>query len=846
MAHERCASAPGTSARSTSDSRAGAGSSSSGAWGGTTSESSCFPFFLAGLLQSRRRSLWLGWAAGGVAGVLVFFNLHVVHDYYQAALTPIAAAIAGVGASALFRHPRLARYRHPVAVTAVVGLLVAVGVVHDHYYWERAWRDTPPSDVRLAMARSIEAHTLPGERVAVVGFDWSPEVLYYARRKGIMFTDGRHDGHDARGDRRELPLARGLAHRFRRRCARRCSVTGGPCARSSRASTAWRGRSRDVGHVNVVVLTTSYPRHADDVAGVFVRDAVEALRAAGHHVTVVSPATFRHYGIAYGDGIVNNLRRRPWLVVALPLFLLSYTRAARRAAKGADVVHAHWLPSAIPALATRRPFVLQLWGSDVVLAARAAAVGPRPRASRRRRRLRLDRARGRRPRARRPRRPGHPLRRRRAVGRVAAGRAVRTPSTSGGSRRRRASASSRTPSRGLPLVVVGDGPLRALFPQRPGFVPPAELGGYYRRAALLVAPSRREGYGVAAREAMAHGRPVVATDVGGLRDAVQDGVTGLVVAPGQPGRAPRGDGAPPRRRRAPVATRGAARAYAEANLGWEQVVRRLVERTRPRADGESPRRTPMTRQPSCPGSPATIRACPWPAAADEGSRHRRRRLRRREPLRLARDAPSRVGGRRARQPPAPRLRAQPAAPARRRRAVRARRRARARRPRSRLGAVDALVECSAEPSVLAGLDGGARLPRPDEPRRRVQLPRAAPPRRRAARLPLDEPRLPGRGAARRSPTRRPRRASSSPTSSRCRARRRAASPRSSRSTGARTLYGATKLAAELLIAEYVDGVRRCATVGQPLRRDRRARGRWARSTRACSRTGCSRTTSAGR
>jgi glycosyltransferase involved in cell wall biosynthesis len=44
-------------------------------------------------------------------------------------------------------------------------------------------------------------------------------------------------------------------------------------------------------------------------------------------------------------------------------------------------------------------------------------------------------------------------------------------------------------------------------------------------------PSRREGYGVVAREATARGRPVVATEVGGLSDAVEDGVTGLLVPP---------------------------------------------------------------------------------------------------------------------------------------------------------------------------------------------------------------------------------------------------------------------------------------------------------------------------
>ena len=73
--------------------------------------------------------------------------------------------------------------------------------------------------------------------------------------------------------------------------------------------------------MKVVVLTTSYPRGPDDVAGVFVQNAVEHLRAAGMDVTVVSPASFRHYGLAYGAGIVGNIRRKPWKALLTPLFI---------------------------------------------------------------------------------------------------------------------------------------------------------------------------------------------------------------------------------------------------------------------------------------------------------------------------------------------------------------------------------------------------------------------------------------------------------------------------------------------------------------------------------------------
>jgi glycosyltransferase involved in cell wall biosynthesis len=71
---------------------------------------------------------------------------------------------------------------------------------------------------------------------------------------------------------------------------------------------------------------------------------------------------------------------------------------------------------------------------------------------------------------------------------------------------------------GLARVIVGDGPLRARVPGALGFVAPSALGAYYERASVVCVPSRREGYGMTAREAMAYGRPVVASAVGGLAD----------------------------------------------------------------------------------------------------------------------------------------------------------------------------------------------------------------------------------------------------------------------------------------------------------------------------------------
>ncbi len=64
------------------------------------------------------------------------------------------------------------------------------------------------------------------------------------------------------------------------------------------------------------------------------------------------------------------------------------------------------------------------------------------------------------------------------------------------------------------------------------FIPPVprdELSDWYRAADLVTVPSYSESFGLVALEAQACGTPVVATAVGGLRAAVADGISGVLV-----------------------------------------------------------------------------------------------------------------------------------------------------------------------------------------------------------------------------------------------------------------------------------------------------------------------------
>lgn len=95
------------------------------------------------------------------------------------------------------------------------------------------------------------------------------------------------------------------------------------------------------------------------------------------------------------------------------------------------------------------------------------------------------------------------------------------------------------------LLVVGDGEMRSKYEGHArslglaervtfvGRIPHADLPPHYAAADIVVVPSRPpESFGLALAEGMASGRPVIASNIPGVRTVVADGETGFLIEPG--------------------------------------------------------------------------------------------------------------------------------------------------------------------------------------------------------------------------------------------------------------------------------------------------------------------------
>ena len=349
--------------------------------------------------------------------------------------------------------------------------------------------------------------------------------------------------------------------------------------------------------MRVLFITSAYPARAEDPRGSFIHELARALVREGVKVTVVapgapgSPATEERDGVevcrarywvdrwqslASGlGGILPNLRDKPWLVFQLPPLVLALVWRAMRLGGSADVIHAHWVyPSGIAGLAAarwhRKPFVVTSHGSDLNLAARVALLGRISAFVARRADACLGISRAmvgrfvrlgvrttrlhhiplgvessRPPADERPRRtaatdwfaafPGLKV--------IYAGRLIPLKSV-----HTLLEAQQLATARGgnVACLILGAGPcepdLRRLADELPagrvvfaGEQPPEQVDSFLRLADVLVLPSRSEGLGLVLVQAMMLGVAVIASDIEGPRELIEDGVTGMLFPAGESG-----------------------------------------------------------------------------------------------------------------------------------------------------------------------------------------------------------------------------------------------------------------------------------------------------------------------
>ena len=133
------------------------------------------------LLRSNmaHRRLWSWCGASIILAAVMFPTLYSKHSYYAAALSPaIAALLAGAFVAALQKRPR-----PYVAGVSLLFTVLTFGITAPQ--WTLAFWPADP-DGEQTVAHQIAAATRPDELVLIAGRDWSPAVLFYADRRGIM------------------------------------------------------------------------------------------------------------------------------------------------------------------------------------------------------------------------------------------------------------------------------------------------------------------------------------------------------------------------------------------------------------------------------------------------------------------------------------------------------------------------------------------------------------------------------------------------------------------------------------------------------------------------------------
>jgi glycosyltransferase involved in cell wall biosynthesis len=346
--------------------------------------------------------------------------------------------------------------------------------------------------------------------------------------------------------------------------------------------------------VKVLYIVTAYPRWPGDVITPWLVQTIRRMKERGVEVEVLAPS-YRGLGDQEVEGVrvhrfryaprrwetlthdqtaPDRVRERPWYLSLVPAYVLAGSRAARQLVRREhfDAVHVFWpVPHGLFGMAAKRgggpPLVSTFFGVELSwLESQLSFLKPLVRAIVRGSDVVTVIS-------------SHTAG---AVRRVAPGVEVRTipfgaafdelPSPTA-PRERRADEPFRllfvgrlverkgvhvllqamahlVERRAVELQVVGEGPERPRLEaasralglgervEFTGAIPASELALRFSECDAFVLPAVRdakgdvEGLGVVLMEALLHGKPVIASESGGIVDIVRDGETGLLVASG--------------------------------------------------------------------------------------------------------------------------------------------------------------------------------------------------------------------------------------------------------------------------------------------------------------------------
>lgn len=337
--------------------------------------------------------------------------------------------------------------------------------------------------------------------------------------------------------------------------------------------------------MRVCMVTTSFPRWQGDSSGIFVESLSDSLSKMGLGIIIVAPGhrdtarmeakdsmmvhrfsyrtPLRSKRLAYDGGIPHKLKTSRLARLEVPSFLVSMHALTSRVARTCDLIHAHWIPTgAVAGLVAKRlglPMVITAHGSDATYlkagkmvrevcrfslasANHVIAVSDTLRDDLIRFGVRADNVT--------TIHNGVDQTAFQARDEDSGGRMIvwagRMTEEKGVEYLIRAMRKITTVFRDAVLRLVGDGPLRQDLEELAtqlrlsgsvsfvGEKSHSEMVSVYAGCDLVVLPSLSEGLPMVLLEAMAAGKPVVASRVGGIPEVISEGRTGYLVSPGSP------------------------------------------------------------------------------------------------------------------------------------------------------------------------------------------------------------------------------------------------------------------------------------------------------------------------